>query len=57
VGRLVQLCGDDCHGRVVALRRLHLLAASRCLLVVCGTLSGLQPAVQSAREVLQLFTF
>ena len=28
VGRLVQLCGDDCHGRFVALRGFHLLAAS-----------------------------
>jgi hypothetical protein len=26
VGRLVQLCGDDCHGRFVALRGFHLLA-------------------------------
>src|ERR1700719_1481416 len=28
-GRVVQLCGDACHGRFVALRRFHLLAASR----------------------------
>jgi hypothetical protein len=25
VGRLVQLCGDGCHGRFVALRGFHLL--------------------------------
>ena len=31
VRRLVQFCGDACHGRSVALRRFRLLAASRRL--------------------------
>jgi hypothetical protein len=30
VGRLVQLCGDDCHGRFMVLRGFHLLAG-RCV--------------------------
>src|SRR5262249_7176096 len=47
VGWLLQLCGDDCHGRFMALRGLHLLAGSRCRLAVCGKPGGMPSRMQS----------